>query len=882
MTIRIGILLVACLGWAATASGALLESYFERHCFDCHSGKSPEGNLDLANIRWDFSDSRAFDLLVKILDRIAKQEMPPREYPQPTRDDAAAVVKWLDSQLHDVDMATVAREGRAATRRLTNSEYENTLRDLLVLPALDVRGLLSADGRVAGYHKIGDGLDMSPVHLAAYAAAAEEAISAAIATRSTPPPVMRRRIYPASVFRFKYNLARGSYVLLSDMRPDSTLPFGPPPAGIRGLSEDEQQIIRYQFYDEHEIAKSRSAVGMLMANVGDTFAPLEVSPIHPGRHRVRLSAWAFTWDKGEVKPVDSSQALVVRAHKEHRENREGRTLANVTAVSLTPKEYEIEAWLDPSESLVLDPVSIPWFGSTLSISGEGRWATANHIGPGIAIDWVDYEGPIHPSWPPESHQRLFGDLEITKWRTSTTQVPPRRSPTPLQSAYWPRSGVDMSADEQNPPLESVQSSAPEADSDRLIAAFLPLAFRRPVTRDEVAPYVSLARMRLAAGDCFEDAMRRAYIAILTSPEFLFHPQDVENDDHALACRLSYWLWNSPPDDVLCSAAAAGKLRDPIELRQQVDRLLNDTKSQRFIDDFLDQWLGLNKADETTPDGQLYPEYSILLHESMVAETRSFFTELLAKDMPIRMLVDAPFTMLSQRLAEHYGIPGVDGVDVRRVDIPTDSHRGGLLTQAAILKLTANGTTTSPVKRGVWVIDRLLDDPVPPPPPGVAAIEPDTRGAKTVREQLALHRSSSDCATCHAKIDPAGFAMEAFDPVGKYRTSYRVLGQGESPPEKGHTLWEVNYRVGPPVDTSGELADGRAFAGIDGLKRLLADDEGRLARAFVGHMARYATGADLRYSDRREIDAIVASTRSTGYGVRSLIQALAKSRLVTSR
>jgi len=836
------VIALAAIVWCGDlAFASPLEPFFERHCFDCHSGQAPEAGLDLSAVSRDASDSQARERLAQIHDRIAKQEMPPRDHPQPARDEANAVTTWLDAQLHAADMAAVVREGRAATRRLTNSEYENTLRDLLALPDLEVRGLLSADGKVGGYHKIGDCLDLSPVHLAAYTAAAEEAVSAAIATRSTPPPVMRRRIYPAAVFRFKYNLARGSYVLLADMRPDPALPFVPSPDVADGLSEYEQRKIRYQFYDDHEIAKSHGAVGMLMANVGDTFASLEVSPIHSGRYRVRLSTWSFTWDKGEVRPVDTPQALVLRGHKEGRENREGRTLMTVTAASLAPREYEIETRLDASESLVLDPVSIPWFGGTLSVGGEGRWATANHVGPGVAIDWVEVEGPIERSWPPESHRRLFGDLAIEPWPPAATQVPPRRVPAPAQTVYWPKSGVDMTAEAQNPPLQTVQSSDPEADAERLVSSFLPRAFRRSVTPDEVAPYVALACRRLAAGDCFEDALRRTYVAILTSPEFLFHRQDVEEDDAALASRLSYWLWNSPPDDAL-----------------------------------------LAFFDETTPDRQLYPEYSILLHEGMVAETRSFFRELIANDLPIRMLVDAPFTMLTQRLAEHYGIPDVDGVDLRRVELPADSPRGGLLTQAAILKLTANGTTTSPVKRGVWVMDRLLDDPAPPPPPGIGAIEPDTRGAKTVREQLARHRSSASCATCHAKIDPAGFALEAFDPVGKYRTFYRAVGQGEWPPEKGHTLWPVNYRVGPPVDATGELPDGRAFAGIDDLKRLLAEDEVRLARAFVGHMVRYATGTELHYSDRREIAQIVAATRSTGYGVRSLIQALAGSRLMLSR
>ena len=199
---RAVMVLAAVVCWGNLAPGNPLEPFFERHCFDCHSGQSPEAGLDLSAVSRDAGDSAARERLARIHDRIAKQEMPPRDYPQPAGDEANAVTTWLDTQLHAADMAAVAREGRAATRRLTNSEYENTLRDLLALPDLEVRGLLSADGKVDGYHKIGDGLDLSPVHLAAYTTAAETAISAAIATRSTPPPVIRRRIYPASVFRF--------------------------------------------------------------------------------------------------------------------------------------------------------------------------------------------------------------------------------------------------------------------------------------------------------------------------------------------------------------------------------------------------------------------------------------------------------------------------------------------------------------------------------------------------------------------------------------------------------------------------------------------------------------------------------------------------------
>jgi hypothetical protein len=202
-----------------------------------------------------------------------------------------------------------------------------------------------------------------------------------------------------------------------------------------------------------------------------------------------------------------------------------------------------------------------------------------------------------------------------------------------------------------------------------------------------------------------------------------------------------------------------------------------------------------------------------------------------------------------------------------------------LAHAAIHKLTANGTVTSPVKRGVWIMDRLLDDPPPPPPPGVAGVDPDTRGTTTIREQLARHRGDASCAACHAHIDPPGFALEAFDPVGGFRDRYRSTGAGEAPPRRTDSLWFANYRLGPPVDASGFLHDGRTFADVRELKRLIAADDRRLALAFVGHLARYATGADLSYADRRTVDGVVTSTQSSGYGVRSLIHALAESPLL---
>jgi hypothetical protein len=222
------------------------------------------------------------------------------------------------------------------------------------------------------------------------------------------------------------------------------------------------------------------------------------------------------------------------------------------------------------------------------------------------------------------------------------------------------------------------------------------------------------------------------------------------------------------------------------------------------------------------------------------------------------------------------------VEVRKVALPAGSVRGGLLGQAAIHKVTANGTTTTPVKRGVWVMDRLLNDPVPPPPPGVSLIDPDTRGSTTVREQLDRHRADAGCAACHAKIDPAGFALEAFDPIGGLRDRYRSGGRGDEPPEKGKIAWSVTYKLGPKVDASGTLADGRRFGDPNGLCDLLMADPDKLARAFVAQLSRYATGAEVAYADRAEIRRIVESTKIEHHGLRSLIHALAQSNIFYQR
>jgi Protein of unknown function (DUF1592)/Protein of unknown function (DUF1588)/Protein of unknown function (DUF1595) len=280
------------------------------------------------------------------------------------------------------------------------------------------------------------------------------------------------------------------------------------------------------------------------------------------------------------------------------------------------------------------------------------------------------------------------------------------------------------------------------------------AYRRPVPATEVERFQSVIAQAMKSGHSFTDSMLAGYTAVLSSPGFLYLSEKPGRlDDLALAERLSYFLWNSCPDAELRRLAERRELHRPKVLREQTERLLNDERSRQFVDAFLDYWLDLRLIEGTAPDGELYPDYQLddLLVESMIAETRMFFAELMKRDLGVTNLVSSDFAMLNERLATHYGIPGVAGVALQPVPLPRDSVRGGLLTQASVLKVTANGTTTSPVKRGVWIMTRLLGQPPPPPPPSVPALEPDTRGATTIREQLAKHRSQESCAVCHRNI-----------------------------------------------------------------------------------------------------------------------------------
>lgn len=328
-----------------------------------------------------------------------------------------------------------------------------------------------------------------------------------------------------------------------------------------------------------------------------------------------------------------------------------------------------------------------------------------------------------------------------------------------------------------------------------------------------------------------------------------------------------------PDAELWRLASTNQLRQPATLYNQVERLLNSPKAQAFVENFVGQWLGLRDIDFTEPSHILYPEFDEMLKVSMVRETELFFRALLKDDLSIRHFIASDFTMLNGRLAKHYGIPDVDGWEFRKVTLPPQSHRGGVLTMASVLKVTANGTTTSPVLRGAWVLERIMGTPAGRPPADVPAIEPDIRGATTIREQLAKHRQVAACATCHTKIDPPGFALESFDVIGGWREHYRTTGRGQPVMLEGRRM---PYLHGPKVDPADTLGEGKAFKNIDEFKQLLLQDQAQFTHALTEKLLTYATGAPPTIGDRAAVEAIVRTVQMKHNGLRSLIHALIQS------
>ncbi|MEM9481086.1 MAG: DUF1592 domain-containing protein [Verrucomicrobiota bacterium] len=401
-----------------------------------------------------------------------------------------------------------------------------------------------------------------------------------------------------------------------------------------------------------------------------------------------------------------------------------------------------------------------------------------------------------------------------------------------------------------------QVKTPNAELDRLIRDFATRAFRRPAKPEHVFAYQQLAKKKYKATKDFTASLKEAYRAVLCSPRFFtFLEQPGKLDSFSLASRLSYTFWTSMPDAELKKLAWENKLKDPAVLRAQVNRLLDDPRSERFIANFTNQWLKLSEINFTQPDPRRFREFDPIVQDSMVAETRAFVKKLVDDNLSVVNFVKSDFSMLNSRLATFYGIdqPNIKpGEGLQKVSLP-NTYRGGLVTHGSVLKVTADGSVTSPILRGVWVNERILGVETPPPPPNVPAVEPDIRGATDIRDQLDKHRNIRTCAACHEKIDPPGFALESYDPVGRWRSAYATTKNAIK------------------VDPSGVTPDGQPFADIGDWKNVYAAKPEKLATNFTRQFLTYSTGAKPHFSDRDVVADIVEAAKRENFGVRTIIE-----------
>jgi hypothetical protein len=905
------ILVAACLSIQAVLAAepfAGANAFLEQNCLTCHNADDPNGNLDFGALKFNSDDRDNFARWVKIHDRVKAREMPPADEPRPDEKALGSFVDGLATSLTESERSIYARDGRATLRRLNRYEYENAVRDLLNVPWAEIKEKLPEDGESHRFNKIGRALDVSHVQMARYMSSAEYAMQEAMRAVWKRPETTTRRYY-----------ARDEGSLVGNFRPreNSTLPDRHSFPVLDAQAQPDVRAGRAPLTSPEN--REREAVGRVSSIFSDAggYSWSQFRAPVAGQYRLRFKGYTIWVSGGGIsrwyyEGFGDEKAAVYYLPLWHRPNVDevwpGRTNEPMSVFAQSAGQNrmigEFDFTPEPSESEIVVMLRagevVRTDGSRLfrtRVNGTGEQyvnpLATEHGMPGYAIQWMEVAGPLPDDQHDAGYKLMFGDLGMN----AASAGEPGVALAPVPSGRGGRGGSGGSGGAgpggrrggfgrggfaaQSPTIVKVVTENPKADAERLLRSFMDRAYRRPVEETEVSLYLDLFKDQYGKGFGFAKSMISAYTAVLASPGFLFVEEAPGNlNDYALATRLALFLWNSPPDARLTDLAKHGKMSDPVVLRAETDRLLDDPKSRRFVEAFTDYWLDLREIDDNSPSTTLYNDYELddPLKLAAVEETRLFVAELLKEDLPARNIVDSEFTFLNERLARHYGIQGVNGTKMRKVALDSQSVRGGLMTQASVLKVTANGTTTSPVLRGVWITERILGFETPPPPP-VPAVEPDIRGAVTIRQQIEAHRSDASCASCHARMDPPGLALESFDVMGAWRDRYRAVND-EASAEKGIGLdgQRFKFHYALAVDPSGKLLDGRPFADVRQLKKMLLEDEATIARNVIKQLMIYATGAPIGFSDRNEIEAILARTRPGNFGVRSIVHEIVQSKL----
>lgn len=797
-----------------------LQASIQKSCAACHTGTSAKAGLDFATLPFDLANRATRERWIRVYDRVDKHEMPPKGIPIAPAD-RTQILDQLAPTLRAADLADAAANGRGPMRRLNRDEYEQELKDILHLPHLDIRDMLPEDREAHHFNKTSETLDVSRVQLAAYLDASEAALRLAMADAPAPPAVTKFHTFGRNLF--------------PGLRSTGTLHsmfFIKDNQGVNVASERNTPLPK-------ELEEDPTLEMGLFRSPGWPYGafPRGFAAPHAGEYRVRMSARAVLQHPGfRVTDAKAAVPMTFRSRRptNHDIAEDVKAVGGILEIQPGPHIYETIVPLVKGQTVEYGLLGLP----VPQVDAEGKTGSYRfppmppNGAPGVAFNWLEIEGPIPPqSWPPPSHHVLFDNLGL--------------NPSPAE---------------------------PKKEASRLLRRFLKLAARGPVSEDAARKFEQLILARLDQHEPFAEAMLTGYQAVLCSDVFLYLRKPADN--FSLADRLSHFLANSRPTATL----AAANLKDPAALKRETNQLIDSPGFDRFIKSFTSYWLNLRYLRREDPDKRLYPEYQLdeYLIDSMERETVAYVTTLVRDNLPIRNLVESDFTYVNDTLARHYGLPPVTGSAMRRIDLPKDSPRGGLLTQASILKITANGTSSSPVLRGAWIMDRIIGQPPPPPPPGVPAVEPDIRGAKTIRDLLALHTKSATCAACHATFDPVGLALENFDVAGHWRVRYRGTAEGQRVTGIDHTGHDFAYTLAGAVDPSGKLADGRTFRDVRDLKAIFASNPRQLARNLLEQLTVYSTGTPVRFSDRQEIEKLLDACAPGNYRTRDLFLALVQS------
>lgn len=820
---------------AAESNDDVLD-FIENHCVKCHGPDKQKADLRLDTIGFDFQDEDIAWQWQDAVDMVALGEMPPEEEARPTSTEIETFSAWIESQLTST-YAKPPEDASPNLRRMNRHEYRYTIRDLLGLniESFNPASSFPEDERYHGFDNIGERLVFSNYLLEQYLSSAAESIDKVADIEPEHRP------FAVAFHANDFKVAYGNPGEQNDHVEDHHFhhrPFDYYMVNVDGKYVDFghgdrqlQRLYNPQFKGVpadgyYDITVKAEAVG-------------RINPYDP-----------------EILGVDPSEPIQMRLIANDPKvggtgygyNVSNRILANFNLKDNEAKEYKVRVWLDKGYDISVrypnGPLKFLKYGKVVMLryhpetvvsnykdefsleAPEGevpeRWFSDVYQGPRMRVHYVKIESAPVSQWPPENYQTLF--------QTDTLKVDPDKA-------------------------------------HEIIDRFALKAFRRPLQSGETRRYHDFFDQLLAESGDADHAVKGALKAILSSPDFLYissnsQPEAVSTHDrasaeqYALASRLSYFLWSSMPDQELLDLARKGILHQPKVIRAQAKRMIADPKSNAFARHFTDTWLELHKLGGAPPDNMKFKIYEVLnLEPQMRMETHLFFKHILDGNRDVSEFIDSEYTFLNEDLAKLYQIEGIEGKEFRRFTLPENSIRGGLMGQASIHTATANGIETSPIIRGVWVLENILGMPPNPPPPNVEPIEPDTRGASTIRERLIKHQNVESCASCHSKIDPLGFALEAFNPIGEFRDSYK----------------DHDGKILNAIDTRVTLHSGESVADLREMRAVLR--ESRKDQFLFGLSKKaltYALGRELLLSDRPSLDRIVDANTDAGYGFQDLI------------